>query len=322
MLKRWKPVESIGALGGEGVIAGELSGDPAVPDGLLTVNGVPASREIEVRDRKTRRMVSVRRSNADGTYRFPGLNPALQYDVIARDFAGDYEDVIAGAVRPHTPDLMVPVVAGDKMAAFADRFGPDVVSLLHFDTFTDQTGKVWTASGNAQIDTAQFKFGSASLLLDGGDDDIRHSSHVDFGFGTGDFTWECFVRRANSNCVIFDNRASGADVASIVTFIDTSGNLCFFRTGTVTGEGATVPAKTWTHVAWCRSWGTLRMFIGGIGVSATSMTSDMGSSRPMIIGRDVVGNADYSGHIDAVRITKGVARYTANFTPPNAPFDL
>lgn len=209
-----------------------------------------------------------------------------------------------------------------------DPYLANVSSLLHFDgadgstTFTDQTGKTWTANGNAQIDTAQSKFGSASLLLDGGDDDAIHASSAAFGFGTGDFTWECFVRRANDNCVIFDNRSDGSDTASIVTFIDTSGNLCFFCVGygTVTGLGETVPATTWTHVAWCRSSGTLRMFIGGVMVSATSMTSDMGSSRPMRIGRDVVNNADYSGHIDEVRITKGVARYTANFTPPSAPF--
>lgn len=207
-----------------------------------------------------------------------------------------------------------------------DPYWANVVSLLHFDgadgstTFTDQTGKVWTPSGNAQIDTAQAKFGSASLLLDGGDDDATHASSTAFGFETGDFTWECFVRRANGNCVIFDNRTNGADTASIVTFINPSGNLCFYRTATVTGSGATVPATTWTHAAWCRSSGTLRMFIGGFMVSATSMTSDMGSSRPMRIGRDVANNADYSGHIDEVRITKGVARYTANFTPPTAPF--
>ena len=213
-------------------------------------------------------------------------------------------------------------------AGGGDPYWANVVSLLHFDgadgstTFTDQTGKTWTANGDAQIDTAQSKFGSASLLLDGGDDDATHASSADFGFGTGDFTWECFVRRVNANCVIFDNRYSGADTASIVTFIDPSGNLCFYHAGygTVTGSGATVPATTWTHVAWCRSSGTLRMFIGGVMVSATSMTSDMGSSRPIRIGRDVVNNADYSGHIDEVRITKGVGRYTANFTPPSAPF--
>ena len=216
--------------------------------------------------------------------------------------------------------------------AYGSNGGPtdphwaNVSSLLHFDgadgstTIVDQTGKTWAAIGNAQIDTAQSKFGGASCIFDGNNDELYGAPHADFGFGTGDFTWECFVRRANSNCVIFDNRTSGIGSASIVTFIDPSGNLCFYRTETVTGSGATVSATTWTHVAWCRSVGTLRMFIGGIKVSETSMTSDMGSSRPMRIGREVVNTADYSGHIDEVRITKGVARYTVNFTPPTAPF--
>ena len=49
-----------------------------------------------------------------------------------------------------------------------------VTSLLHFDgvdastTFTDVKGKTWTASGSAQLDTAQAKWGPSSLLLGSG----------------------------------------------------------------------------------------------------------------------------------------------------------
>lgn len=50
------------------------------------------------------------------------------------------------------------------------------------------------------------------------------------------------------------------------------------------------------------------------------MTSDLGASRPLRVGRDYLNAGDFNGYIDDLRITKGVARYTANFTPPAAPF--
>src|SRR5690606_25335751 len=91
-----------------------------------------------------------------------------------------------------------------------DPYWSSVVALLDFNgvngstTFIDQSPapKTVTRSGSAQISTAQFKFGSGSLLLDGADSDINFGNVSDFGFGTGDFTWECFVWRSNGDCVI------------------------------------------------------------------------------------------------------------------------
>lgn len=86
---------------GPGFIAGQLSGDPNIPDGIVTVNGTPAARQVEVRERVSRRVVAVVCSNPDGTYLINGLNPALEFDVIARDWKREYNDVIVPAVRPH-----------------------------------------------------------------------------------------------------------------------------------------------------------------------------------------------------------------------------
>ena len=67
-------------------------------------------------------------------------------------------------------------------------------SLLHFNgadastTFTDESGKAWTASGHAQIDTAQSVFGGASGLFDGTDDYIYAADSDDWNLGTLDFT--------------------------------------------------------------------------------------------------------------------------------------
>lgn len=78
---------------GNGYIAGETPG-------LLTVNSVPAAREIEVRHRATRRVVTTVFSATDGTYRIDGLDPNEEFDVIARDYTGTYNDVIVSRVKP------------------------------------------------------------------------------------------------------------------------------------------------------------------------------------------------------------------------------
>lgn len=81
--------------GGIGYIAGTLSG-------LVTVNGSPAARSVEVRHRMTRSVIAVVFSKSDGTYRVSGLDPTQKYDVIARDWQGIYNDVIRANVTPAT----------------------------------------------------------------------------------------------------------------------------------------------------------------------------------------------------------------------------
>lgn len=78
---------------GAGYIAGE-------PPGLVTVNGVPAAREIELRHRAARVVIATTFSAADGTYRIDGVDPAQEFGIIGRDWAGIYNDTITARVRP------------------------------------------------------------------------------------------------------------------------------------------------------------------------------------------------------------------------------
>ncbi len=80
---------------GNGYIAG-------TSPGLLTVNGSPAGREILLLDRLSHVLIASTFSHADGTYLFSNLDPTRKYDVIARDYAGVYNDVIRANVTPAT----------------------------------------------------------------------------------------------------------------------------------------------------------------------------------------------------------------------------
>jgi hypothetical protein len=89
----------------------------------------------------------------------------------------------------------------------SDKHFASVRLLLGFEgsdgstTFVDDgaTGHTVTASGNAQIDTAQLKFGASSGLFDGNGDFLTVSDHADWVLGNLPFTIEGFVRFAGLN---------------------------------------------------------------------------------------------------------------------------
>ena len=217
--------------------------------------------------------------------------------------------------------------------------GGAVVSLLHFDgadgstTFTDEKGRTWTAFGNAQIDTAQSQFGGASLLLDGSGDYLSAADSDDFNFAAGDFTVEGWFREAVSGAIrqlIGQHTTQAMSNSSFLVLSDNSVlKFSVFVGGT---NYAVIPAgthalNTWHHFAAVRDGGTLRLFLNGTSVGTASISGAANNSnRPVYVG--VVGsnsgpdggNYYFNGHIDELRITKGVARYTADFTPPSAPF--
>jgi hypothetical protein len=182
--------------------------------------------------------------------------------------------------------------------------------------------KTVTAFGNAQISTAQSKFGGASLLFDGFGDYLLSTSS-DFVLGAGDFTIEAFV---------YANTASSYRSIMGITS-GGQGGMGFAMNGTseivVTTPGISVDhtfaisvlTQTWFHVALTRAQGSLRLFVNGSQAGTTQDNSKNYNQNRLVVGVDVnlVGQA-INAYIDELRITKGVARYTANFTPPDAQF--
>jgi len=81
----------------------------------------------------------------------------------------------------------------------------------------------------------------------------------------------------------------------------------------------------WTHIAFTRVGSTNRLFVNGALVD-TATASDNYSNTISVVGGGRYGsnsiNVSFQGYIDDLRITKGVARYTAGFTPPTQTFAL
>jgi hypothetical protein len=196
--------------------------------------------------------------------------------------------------------------------------------------------------GNAQIDTTTKKYGTGSMKFDGTGDYLTVPNNPAFSFGTGDFTIECWVYIAgnsspdgggNRTAGLFSAYAASGVVSRGYTFeiegnASTTGTgLSFYNNNSGTQISliatTTISQGTWHHVAVCRSGTTTRLFLNGSSVaSGTLSNQNVNSDYPITIGR--LGYAsflqEFNGYIDDLRITKGVARYTSNFTAPTSAF--
>ena len=183
--------------------------------------------------------------------------------------------------------------------------------------------------GNAQISTAQSKFGGASMLFDGSGDRLYGPSNQNFNFGTGDFTIEFWVNpisqgghgSSNNDCLIDFRPGSNGVYGTLYIFSNGTGVYWYVNSANRITGGA-ISNSVWTHIALCRASGSTRLFLNGTQSGSTYTDSNNYLVSPIMIGEfnDGTGGGNFNGYIDDLRITKGYARYTANFTPPTAPF--
>ena len=180
-----------------------------------------------------------------------------------------------------------------------------------------------TRFGDSQISTAQKKFGSASILLDGTEDNVKVPTDEDFGFGTSNFCLEAFIRPADVLGIqrIFDLRdTSGTDTAPTMYL---NGSTLHYAVGnSSTRSGGTLSADTWYHVAVARNGGVTKLFLDGVELGTGADTNDYGITKPVVIGSDYQASPTeaFNGYIDEVRISKGAARFTGAFTPTTVEY--
>lgn len=191
--------------------------------------------------------------------------------------------------------------------------------------------KVITPHGNAQLDTAQKEFGTASGLFDGASGTyIQTADNAAWDFGSGDFTIDFWFRAGSLTAQRFYGQNDGAGNLNVIGEFGTSGLVQFLsRTAGVDNADyrLTVGISTgvWTHMAIVRSGTSFFWFINGISQTLTVATAIGSNTLPNIaavvtIGSDESGGTNYDGWLDEYRISKGIARWTSNFTPPVAPY--
>jgi hypothetical protein len=216
-----------------------------------------------------------------------------------------------------------------------------VVGLLPMNDvgLTDVMGHNTVKNEQATRSATQSKWGGYSAYFDGSDDTLAVAASADWSFTTAPFTVEAWVYiAANSGlsnggvryAMVFSCVANNGFALGITGSSTTTGTGLYWEDkyggASISGSWvASLSQGAWHHVCACRSGATVYLGLDGT-VSATSVTGgaerNMGGSVTAYIGGQPISGYKHSlsGYIDDVRITKGLARYTADYTVPDAPF--
>lgn len=258
----------------------------------------------------------------------------------SRNLNGYIDEIrITKGVARYTSDF-IPSNAAFPNTNQTNSLYPNVALLLHMDgvnnatTFTDSSlnVKTVTAFGNAKISTTQSKFGGASAFFDGTDDYLSIPYSADLNISSGDFTIEAWLYAtsltvnsglffigdpsSNDNRIQVDYKFDG----SVAFFIQGEGGVndpnCFTATGVIA-------VNNWYHIAAVQSGSNMLLFVNGVLLAFATRTVSVNlTSENTYVGLARNGGIQRfcTGYIDDVRVTKGVARYTSNFTPPKTAF--
>lgn len=236
-------------------------------------------------------------------------------------------------------------------AAFPNPFTPAAQAslLLHFDSvttnaFTDSSANALTVTplGVPVITAAQSQFGGAACDFDGSSRVVVEHPDL-FNFGDGDFTVELWARLAVSRAyeggfitTATNSSGTGADADGIwfgfqgsglywgVGSMSLYGNWYFLRSvngGAIDANLGSLADEQWYHLAMVRDGDTFKLFKDGVLVdSITAAVTLTNANNTISIGGRLEYSQFFTGQIDEVRVVKGTALYTTDFTPPAAPF--
>ena len=196
---------------------------------------------------------------------------------------------------------------------------------------SDLSNKNHTVTVNgAQISSAQSKFGGTSLLLDGSNDYLSiGGSEWNSNLNSGDFTVEFWIRLdtlGDSRIITNYNGSNGWGVAMWsggggTNYFDGywyNGSWQYLQYDHGSASHTTPSVDTWYHLAFVRNGNDWSLYLNGTAEYTRTVSGSITSSSlgALELGRRYDGTQYVDGYIDDLRITKGLARYTSNFTPP------
>jgi hypothetical protein len=223
-------------------------------------------------------------------------------------------------------------------SVFAEGIDEYTVLMLHCNgadgstNFVDDSGRnhIVTANGNAQIDTSQSKFGGSSGKFDGNGDYLSIPDSDDCNFGNGNFTIDFWLNFNTVTDVVIMSQDVNGDKKRAVWGVEiTPSNGHFWFVWSSDGVdyhekyvSLTPVTDTWYHFAVIRSGTSLYFFINGTQQGdiqeITGQIYD--GNQSLRIGLWIDDSFCFNGNLDEVRISKGIARWTSDFTPPTAEY--
>ena len=173
---------------------------------------------------------------------------------------------------------------------------------------------------------------TGSVEFDGVDDALAITENGDhFDFLNSDFTFECWINprggaSANFGAIYtkgYDYQLYWKeDTERLETYLSSNGSSYNIASGTNSGGGTadgSVPANKWSHIAHTREGNTFRLFVNGSLLSTITSSLAIGANAVAARLADygpAPGTYELDGDISNLRVLKGTALYTSDFTPP------
>ena len=181
--------------------------------------------------------------------------------------------------------------------------------------------------GNVTASNTQRKFATSSaVVFDGNDDRLEFSADV-ANFGTGDFTIEMWMYPTEYGNGLFNKttETGASSPPSVSVYMTSSAFLIGVNSGSATGSWDTASSvaalNQWSHFAMTREGTSLKAFLNGTSILSTTNSANVDNNITFNLGKWRNSTEHFNGYMQDVRLTKGLARYTANFTPSTATFE-
>ena len=247
--------------------------------------------------------------------------------------ADDLLVYISGVYQDSTAYTFPSVVYGTKGIDIGDNTATKL--LLNFNgadaatSTTDASPSTHTVSfeGNAQLDTAAKQFGTASLLLDGTNDAVNIAASDDFDWVGDNYTLECFIRPAtgafSANATVLSRTKDANDFYRLALLPNATIAFTYAQGGNIHQViGGNANGGIFYHVAVSYSHAdqNLALYVNNVRVQTNAINltdSTTLASAPLQIGNANVLAQDFSGHIDALRMSKSLKYKTATIQPAN-----
>jgi hypothetical protein len=266
------------------------------------------------------------------------LNASLDWALSAAAFRGNYGELIC---------YSAPLSEGDRQSVegyLAWKWGlqdslPGGHPYRNSQPVRPPSGNLYTAPSNmgdvAVVSTPPGIFAGNSYSFNGTSDYLSVVSDDSWDLGTGDFTIEWFQYKTDSHQYtrIFALGATsfGAPPGNFVSMqcsIESETIYAWFSSGVAFIEsGAPSYRNSWQHFAIVRRSGTLRVYRNGAQIGEDeSNTTDISNNTPLYFGAEIrLDGSSYQppstffgGYLTNIRIVKGLAVYTGNFTRPTS----
>lgn len=208
------------------------------------------------------------------------------------------------------PTSLLTAVNGTKLLL---NFGSNAVpNTIPWYADTSSSRRAITLAGS--VTQSDEGGGVKAAVFNGSNSTYLSFASSDFAFSTTAFTWECFVKAGDTaNNWFFgtpNNVGSFDRDSGVLSFLAKNNGGSYIS---LSGASVTFTAK-WYHIAACYDGTTLRLFKDGVLYASNSQGSINYGSTTWVGAHYNLGG--YNGKIAGIRVVKGTALYTSNFTVP------